>query len=80
MKKLKDFQGQQLNKVMMSMLKGGAACASGQTLFTCNVCLYNDCVSGYACASSWGNAMLAVNKEIYSQLGHEGLSNSDVMC
>ncbi|MDH6311199.1 hypothetical protein M2451_004134 [Dysgonomonas sp. PFB1-18] len=81
MKTLRDFQAQKINKLMMSMLKGGASCASGQTLFTCTITMYDSSYSGYACAANFGEAMINVGNTLFEQLGlEEEFAQTEYMC
>ncbi|MDH6311197.1 hypothetical protein M2451_004136 [Dysgonomonas sp. PFB1-18] len=70
MRTLRDFQAQKINKLMMSMLKGGtyqdAACDSGQTLYTCTVTSYGSSYEGYMCATSQLEAETVAHRDLAS--------------
>jgi len=72
MKKLKDFQGQQLNKVMMSMVKGGGACGTGFIDYACTITYAASgdypahSFSGIACGKQGSlNSMLSTMATMY---------------
>lgn len=78
MKTLRDFQAQKINKLMMSMLKGGtyqdAACSSGQSLYTCSITSYGHSYEGYMCATS----QMEAETVAHQSLGEGAMEMDDI--